>query len=97
MHVATNRSRTLLRECGDLRGSRPPFRRMMNPYANPKETKVGANRPKIQHVAETGTERRTKSERQAQKESVAAERRRIKKSARQHLRRQMLTDLNETV
>lgn len=65
----------------------------MNPYASPKEAKVGANRPKIEHIAETDRQRRTRRERQAQKEDVAAERRAIKKSARQHLKREMLSDL----
>jgi hypothetical protein len=68
----------------------------MNPYASPKERKVGANRPKIEHVAETATQRRTRRERQAQKEGVAAERRAIKKSARQHLKRELQTDLRES-
>lgn len=67
----------------------------MNPYANPKEKKIGANRPKIQHLAEVETPRRTRSERQAEKEGVKAERRAIKKSARQHLQRQLLHELDE--
>jgi hypothetical protein len=67
----------------------------MNPYAHPKETKIGANRPKIQHLDETSAQRRTRRERQAEKEGVVAERRAIKKSARQHLRRQMLSELSE--
>ena len=66
----------------------------MNPYAKPKEPKVGANRPKIQHVAENPGQRRTRSERQAEKQAVAAERRAIKKSARQHLKAQMLSELD---
>ena len=65
----------------------------MNPYASPKETKVGANRPKIQHIAETPEQRRTRRERQAEKEGVAAQRRAIKKSARQHLKSELLGDL----
>jgi hypothetical protein len=68
----------------------------MNPYAKPKETRVGANRPKIEHVAETPEQRRTRSERQAEKEAVTAERRAIKKSARQHLRREMAAELQES-
>ncbi len=67
----------------------------MNPYAKPKETKVGANRPKIQHINELETKRRTRSERQAEKQAVAAERRAIKKSARRHLKNEMLAALRE--
>ena len=67
----------------------------MNPYASPKERKVGANRPKIQHVAETPEQRRTRRERQAEKEGVAAQRRAIKKSARRHLKQELLTEANE--
>ena len=69
----------------------------MDPYASPKETKVGAQRPKIQHVPETLKQRRTRRERQAEKEAVVAERRAIKKSARRHLKQQMLSELeNDT-
>lgn len=68
----------------------------MNPYATAKEAKVGDNRPKIAHLAEDPEHRRTRRERQAQKEAVAAERRAIKKSARRHLKREMLSELNET-
>ncbi|MBA2243148.1 MAG: hypothetical protein H0W04_09735 [Chthoniobacterales bacterium] len=67
----------------------------MNPYASPKETKVGSNRPKIQHAAENPQARRTPRERQAEKEAVAAERRAIKKSARRHLKEEMHADLND--
>ena len=65
----------------------------MEPYARPKEAKTGANRPKIQHVAETPDQRRTRREREAEKQAVAAERRAIKKSARRHLKHEMLSDL----
>lgn len=65
----------------------------MNPYARPNEPKVGARRPKIEHLAETAEHRRTRRERQAQKEGVAAERRAIKKSARQHLKNELLSEL----
>lgn len=68
---------------------------LMNPYANPKETKVGTRRPKIRHLLETAESRRTKSERQAEKAAVAAERRAIKKSARRHLKEEMLAELDE--
>ena len=67
----------------------------MDPYASPKERKVGVQRPKIQHVAETPEQRRTRRERQAEKEGVAAERRAIKKSARRHLKQQLLAEADE--
>ena len=67
----------------------------MDPYASPKETKLGAKRPKIQHVAEDPANPRTRRERQAEKEGVIAERRAIKKSARRHLKKQMLAELDE--
>ena len=65
----------------------------MSPYTKPKETKVGADRPKIQHLAEFPGQGRTKQERQAEKQGVAAERRAIKKSARQHLKQQLRAEL----
>lgn len=64
----------------------------MNPYAQPKEKKVGANRPKISHLSST-VETRTRQQRQAEKQAVAAERRAIKKSARQHLKKELLEEL----
>ena len=67
----------------------------MDPYASPKETKVGSNKPKIQHVAQDPHNPRSRRERQAEKDAVIAERRAIKKSARRHLKRQMLDALNE--
>jgi hypothetical protein len=66
----------------------------MDPYAKPKERKVGADRPKIRHVPQA-TEPRTRRERQAEKEAVTAERRAIKKAARRHLRQQLLGELEE--
>jgi len=66
----------------------------MDPYAKPKERKIGARRPKIRHVPQT-VEPRTRRERQAEKQGVAAERRAIKKAARRHLREQLLRDLEE--
>ncbi len=66
----------------------------MNPYTTPKEIKVGANRPKIQHIVEDSARPRTRGERQAQKQAVAAKRRAIKKSARRHLKQQMLRELD---
>jgi hypothetical protein len=66
----------------------------MNPYAKPKERSIGARRPKITHLPETA-ETRTRKERLAEKEAVAAERRSIKKSARQHLKRQLQVEMEE--
>jgi hypothetical protein len=67
----------------------------MDPYAKPKERKVGARRPKIRHVPQA-TEARTRRERQAEKEAVAAQRRAIKKAARRHLKQQLLKQLEES-
>jgi hypothetical protein len=64
----------------------------MDPYAKPKERKTGAQRPKIRHVPQS-TEPRTRRQRQAEKEAVAAERRAIKKAARRHLKRELLEQL----
>ena len=64
----------------------------MEPYANPKERKLGANRPKIAHLP-AELETRTRQQRQAEKQAVAAERRAIKKSARRHLKRQLDEEL----
>jgi hypothetical protein len=66
----------------------------MDPYAKPKERKVGARRPKITHLPQT-TESRTRRERQAEKEAIAAERRAIKKAARRHLKQQLLSELED--
>jgi hypothetical protein len=66
----------------------------MDPYAKPTERNVGAHRPKIAHFPES-IERRTRRERQAEKQAVAGERRAIKKSARRHLKRQMLAELEQ--
>ena len=66
----------------------------MDPYASPKEKKVGAQRPKISHLPST-VETRTRQERQAEKQAVAAERRAIKKSARRHLKQQLLSELDQ--
>ena len=67
----------------------------MNPYAKPNERKVGAQRPKVSHLPRN-IDSRTRKERQAEKETVAAERRAIKKSARRHLKQQLLADLKDT-
>jgi hypothetical protein len=66
----------------------------MDPYAKPNERKVGAHRPKIRHLSQVA-EPRTRRERQAEKEVVAAERRAIKKAARRHLKRELLEELEE--
>jgi hypothetical protein len=64
----------------------------MDAYAKPKERNVGVLRPKIRHVSQS-VEPRTRRERQAEKEGVTAERRAIKKAARQHLKKQLLKEL----
>src|SRR5438552_15536452 len=64
----------------------------MNPYAKPNERKVGAQRPKISHLP-SKIDNRTRKDRQAEKQAVAAERRAIKKSARQQLKQKLLEDL----
>jgi hypothetical protein len=66
----------------------------MDPYAKPNERKVGAQRPKISHLPDK-IDNRTRSERRAEKQAVAAARRAIKKSARRHLKQQMLRDLED--
>lgn len=66
----------------------------MDPYAKPNEKKVGASRPKISHLP-AELEVRTRQQRQAEKQAVAAERRAIKKSARRHLKQQLLSELDE--
>jgi hypothetical protein len=66
----------------------------MDPYAKPKERKVGADRPKIKHLPQTD-EPRTLRERQAEKEAVVAQRRAIKKAARRHLKQQLLEELEQ--
>jgi hypothetical protein len=65
----------------------------MNPYAKPNERKVGAHRPRISHLR-SAVDARTRKERQAEKQAVAAERRAIKKSARRHLKKQLISDLD---
>jgi len=64
----------------------------MDPYAKPKERKIGAQRPKIRHVPQS-VEPRTRQERQEEKEAVVAERRAIKKAARQELKRRLREEL----
>jgi hypothetical protein len=67
----------------------------VDPYAKPNERKVGAQRPRISHLP-TKVDNRTRKDRQAEKQAVAAERRAIKKSARQDLKKQMLAELENT-
>jgi hypothetical protein len=67
----------------------------VDPYAKPKEQNIGALRPKITHLP-SSAERRTRKERKAEKEAVAAERRAIKKAARRHLKQQLLEELEES-
>ena len=66
----------------------------MDPYAKPNERKVGAQRPKISHLS-SKIDNRTRKDRQAEKQAVAAERRAIKKSARQDLKRKLLDELEK--
>jgi hypothetical protein len=66
----------------------------MDPYAKPKERNIGARRPKIRHVSQS-VEPRTRRERQAEKQGVAAERRAIKKAARRHFKEQLLREFDE--
>jgi hypothetical protein len=66
----------------------------MNPYAKPNERKVGAQRPKISHLP-SKIDKRTRKQRQAEKQAVAAERRAIKKSARRHLKAKLTKELEE--
>jgi len=63
----------------------------MDPYAKPNERKVGGQRPKISHLP-SKIDSRTKSERQVEKQAVAAERRAIKKSARRHLKKNLVDE-----
>jgi hypothetical protein len=66
----------------------------VDPYAKPNEQKVGAQRPKITHLPNS-VERRTRRDRQAEKQAVAAERRAIKKAARRLLKEQLLKELEQ--
>jgi hypothetical protein len=66
----------------------------MDPYAKPNERKTGARRPKISHLP-SQIDKRTRSQRRADKQAVASERRAIKKAARQRLKKQLLEQLEE--
>jgi len=64
----------------------------MDPYAKPSERKIGAQRPKISHLPGK-IDNRTRKQRQVEKEAVTAERRAIKKSARQDLKKNLMEEL----
>jgi hypothetical protein len=66
----------------------------MNPYAKPNEKRVGANRPRILHLP-SEIDNRTRRERRAEKQAVAAERRAIKRAVRQRLKRDLRADLEQ--
>lgn len=66
----------------------------MDPYVKPNERRVGVHRPKISHLPRA-SDPRTLQERRAEKEAVGKERRAIKKSARRHLKEQLLNELEE--
>jgi hypothetical protein len=66
----------------------------VDPYAKPKERKVGVQQPKIMHLP-SSLETRTRRERQTDKQAVPAERRKIKKAARRHLKQQLQAELEE--
>jgi hypothetical protein len=66
----------------------------MNPYSKPNERKVGIQRPKISHLP-SNVDKRTRKQRQAEKQAVVADRRAIKKSARQDLKKEMLDELED--
>jgi hypothetical protein len=64
----------------------------MDPYVKPNERRVGANRPKILHLP-SEIDKRTRSQRRADKQEVTAERRAIKKAARRNLKKQLQDEL----
>ena len=66
----------------------------MDPYAKPNERRIGANRPKISHLP-SESDKRTRNQRRAEKQAVAAERRAIKKAARRNLKKRLLDELDE--
>jgi hypothetical protein len=66
----------------------------MDPYAKPNEKKIGANRPKISHLP-SDLETRTRQQRQAEKQAVAAERRAIKKAARRDLKKELDEEISK--
>ena len=64
----------------------------MDPYAKRNERKVGEKRPKISHLP-ADVDHRTRKDRQREKQAVVAERRAIKKAARQELKRKLRDEL----
>jgi hypothetical protein len=66
----------------------------MDAYAKPSERKVGTSRPRIAHLPRE-VDTRTRQQRQADKQAVAAERRAIKKSARRHLKQELLDEVDQ--
>jgi len=64
----------------------------MDPYAKPNERRIGVNRPKISHLP-SEIDKRTRSQRRADKQEVTAERRAIKKAARRNLKKQLQDEL----
>lgn len=67
----------------------------MDPYAKPDEKKIGANRPTISHLP-GDIDTRTRQQRQAEKQTVAAERRAIKKAARRNLKRELEEEISDS-
>ena len=68
----------------------------MNPYAKPKERNVGSKRPQIQHTAPDPEKPISRKDREVAKDAVAAHRRAIKKSARRHLKQELLAEFENT-
>ena len=66
----------------------------MDPYAKPNERRIGRNRPKISHLP-SEIDKRTRKDRQTEKQAVIAERRAIKKAARQNLERKLRDEIQE--
>jgi len=64
----------------------------MDPYAKPNERRVGTNRPKISHLP-SEIDKRTRSQRRADKQEITAGRRAIKKAARRNLKKQLQDEL----
>ena len=64
----------------------------MDPYAKPNERRVGLNRPKISHLP-SEIDKRTRSQRRADKQEITAEWRAIKKAARRNLKKQLQDEL----
>src|SRR5438128_11792930 len=61
-------------------------------YARPSARRVGVNRPKMSHLPRE-IDKRTRSQRRADKQEVTAERRAIKKAARRNLKKQLQDEL----